>query len=98
MTEATAILVLGMHRSGTSATTRVLNLLGADLGANLLEAQADNAKGFWEHAEAVQIHEELLAALGRTWHDVREMPDDWLEQPASYAAIDKIARLIRRDF
>lgn len=98
MTDATAILVLGMHRSGTSATTRVLNLLGADLGANLLEAQADNAKGFWEHAEAVQIHEELLTALGRTWHDVREMPDGWMEQPASYAAIDKIVRLIRRDF
>ncbi|WP_157956440.1 hypothetical protein [Dyella sp. C11] len=98
MAQATAILVLGMHRSGTSATTRVLNLLGADLGSNLLEAQADNAKGFWEHAEAVEIHEELLAALGRTWHDVREMPDGWLEQPASYAAIDKIVHLIRGDF
>jgi len=98
MTDATAILVLGMHRSGTSATTRVLNLLGAELSPHLLEAQADNEKGFWEHAEAVQIHEELLAALGRTWHDVREMPEDWLQRPASYAAIDKIARLIRRDF
>lgn len=94
----TAILVLGMHRSGTSATTRVLNLLGAELGANLLEAQADNAKGFWEQADVVQIHEELLAALGRTWHDVREMPEDWLEQPASYAAIDKLVKVISRDF
>jgi len=93
-----AILVLGMHRSGTSATTRVLNLLGAELGANLLEAQADNAKGFWEQADVVQIHEELFAALGRTWHDVREMPEDWLEQPASYAAIDKLVKVISRDF
>ena len=97
-TEASAILVLGMHRSGTSATTRVLNLLGAELGSNLLEAQADNTKGFWEHARAVQIHEELLAALGRTWHDVREMPEGWLEHPATYAAVDEIERLIRKDF
>jgi len=98
MLTGTAILVLGMHRSGTSATTRVLNLLGAELGANLLEAQADNAKGFWEHAEVVQIHEELLEALGRTWHDVRDMPEGWLQEPASYVAIDRLVKLIRRDF
>lgn len=96
--EDSAIFVLGMHRSGTSATTRVLNLLGAELGTDLLEAQADNAKGFWEHARAVQIHEELFAALGYTWHDVREMPEGWLEHPATYAAVDQIVRLIHEDF
>ncbi|MBI3461596.1 MAG: hypothetical protein HY000_00840, partial [Planctomycetes bacterium] len=33
-----AICVLGMHRSGTSALTRVLNLAGAELGSALLPA------------------------------------------------------------
>ena len=40
-----AILVLGMHRSGTSAITRVLNLLGMQLPGELMapvaEAPAD---------------------------------------------------------
>jgi hypothetical protein len=39
---ATAILVLGMHRSGTSAIARLLNLRGADLGRNLLPPKHDN--------------------------------------------------------
>jgi hypothetical protein len=93
----TAILVLGMHRSGTSALTRVLNLLGAHVGNDLLAAKADNARGFWEHAEAVAIHDRLLAALGRSWHDPRELPAGWLESSAGRAAAGEIARLIERD-
>jgi hypothetical protein len=95
---STAILLLGMHRSGTSATTRVLNLLGAELGPNLLEPQPDNRKGFWEHQDAVQIHERLLSALGLEWHDLRELPPGWLEHPASLKATEEIVELIRRDF
>lgn len=87
-----------MHRSGTSATTRVLNLLGAELGTNLLDPQSDNLKGFWEHHDAVQIHERLLSELGRDWHDLRELPADWMELPASLKAMNEIAELVRRDF
>jgi hypothetical protein len=32
----TCVLVLGMHRSGTSALARVLNLLGCDLPKTLI--------------------------------------------------------------
>lgn len=89
--------MLGMHRSGTSAVTRVVNLLGADLGSQLLDPQEDNKQGFWEHVQAVEIHEELLAELDRNWHDIREMPVDWLEHPASQRALDRIVELIRSD-
>jgi len=34
-----AIVIAGMHRSGTSALTRVVNLLGADLAADLVPAR-----------------------------------------------------------
>lgn len=94
-----AILVLGMHRSGTSATTRVLNLMGVDLNDELIAAEADNnAKGFWESTGANQIHEELLQALGRTWHDMRELPADWLNAPATHLARHKLRVLLERDF
>ena len=95
--ESTAILVLGMHRSGTSATTRILNILGAHLGSELLTPKTDNKKGFWEHVDALDIHERLLTALGRNWHDTREMPAGWLDHPAARNAVDEIVDLIRRD-
>lgn len=95
--DSTAILVLGMHRSGTSALTRVLNLLGAHVGNDLLAAKADNTRGFWEHAEAVAIHDRLLAALGRSWHDSRELPSGWLKSTAGKVAAGEVARLIERD-
>lgn len=97
-TPSHAILVLGMHRSGTSAATRVLNLLGANLGSDLLSAQADNPHGFWEHTRAVDIHENLLTALGRSWHDVREMPEGWLDLPASQRAVDEIVAFVTEEF
>ena len=76
--DKTLILVLGMHRSGTSAVTRMLNLLGAELGDDLLAAQQGvNERGFWEHRELVQINESLLAAMGSNWYDFRPLPREW---------------------
>lgn len=93
-----ALLVLGMHRSGTSATARVLNLLGAHLGSDMVEPGADNPDGFWEHAEAVRINDELLHALGRTWYDMREMQPGWQDTEAAQVALGRIDELVARDF
>ena len=92
------VLVLGMHRSGTSALTRVLNLHGLALGPELMPAAADNPTGFWEHTGAVAIHERLLAALGMDWADPRPLPEDWQSTPAAREALAAIGALIDRDF
>ena len=57
------VVVLGMHRSGTSAITRGLEVLGVNLGENLYPAAIDNPKGFWEDNDFLGINEELLAHL-----------------------------------
>lgn len=72
--ESKIILVLGMHRSGTSAVTRVLNLLGAELGERLLTPSKDNEKGFWENAGIVELNDQLLNSYDRSWDDPREIP------------------------
>lgn len=92
------ILVLGMHRSGTSAATRVLNLLGVDLGSRLMPAGPDNPTGFWEHQDVVDLHEQLLAAFGMAWDDVRALPPGWLEHPATAEAATAIRGLVEREF
>lgn len=93
-----ALLVLGMHRSGTSAVARVINLLGAELGNELVPPGPDNPEGFWEHAEAVRINDDLLHGLGRTWHEMRDMPEGWIDSPHARAAAQRIDKLIERDF
>lgn len=96
MMERHVILILGMHRSGTSATTRVLNLLGAELGHDLMPpAEGNNSHGFWEHDGIVVIHEALLKALGRSWHDLRMLPPGWLDSEAAAIARRALVELLR---
>jgi hypothetical protein len=95
---STAILVAGMHRSGTSALTGALKLLGISLGEHLLAPGEDNPKGYWEHQGAVEIHERLLAALGRRWDDVRPLPAGWLDSEAARVALAEIDDMIGREF
>ncbi|WP_448675597.1 sulfotransferase [Pseudomonas sp. LY-1] len=98
MHNSTAILVLGMPRSGTSAVTRVLNLHGAVLSENLLPAADANPKGFFESADALAIHERLLSSLGRSWFDIGEMPDGWVDFSETQQAHRELEALIQRDY
>lgn len=57
------IVVLGMHRSGTSTIARGLLALGATFSDDLLPPAFDNPKGFWEDREIVQLNDSILAEL-----------------------------------
>lgn len=74
-----ALVVLGMHRSGTSALTRVLSLLGAGLPKHLMGAVAgNNDTGFWESTAVQYVNDQLLTALESHWDDWRPAPMDSL--------------------
>ena len=89
----TPVIVVGMHRSGTSALTRVLNLLGVDLGPSedLLEPKEDNPDGFWENRHLVQAHDDLIARMGGRWEEPPLLDrlesiddfDDWVARCAT---------------
>ena len=66
------MIVLGMHRSGTSITTRLINMMGAYFGpeSSVGEITIDNPKGFWERPEVFKLNESILAAQGCSWHDL----------------------------
>jgi hypothetical protein len=63
------VVVLGMHRSGTSAVTAALHALGLWTGKpeSLLGATPENARGYWELRELVTLDDEILRALGSAW-------------------------------
>lgn len=94
-----AILVLGMHRCGTSAVTRMLSLLGADLPSQLMPAEPGaNELGFWESQEIVDIHDELLAAAGSSWDDVADFLGSWFETDQAEAFRARLLEVLNRDF
>ena len=72
------LIVLGMHRSGTSAFTGVLNLLGVNLGTQMLETQSDNPKGFFEHKYVVLANDCILETFNSSWDDPLPLPENWI--------------------
>jgi hypothetical protein len=73
------VLLLGMHRSGTSAATRALNLCGVPVPDDLLPPMPDNPDGFWEPRSVVLLHDQALALAGSSWRDPRPFPPDWFD-------------------
>lgn len=71
MSGKTALVVLGMHRSGTSSVAGALALLGARAPQTLMRPADDNPKGFWESEVLAELNDRLLQAGGSTWHDWR---------------------------
>lgn len=67
----TMVVVLGMHRSGTSCVAKALHEGGLYLGPELMDqTSADNLEGHWEALEAVRINDEILAASGAAWDSI----------------------------
>jgi len=60
------LIILGMHRSGTSMQTRLLNLAGAYFGpeGSSTGANDENPKGFWERVEARRLNDAVLFSTG----------------------------------
>ncbi|MBI4962353.1 MAG: hypothetical protein HY913_03680 [Desulfomonile tiedjei] len=93
------LVILGMHRSGTSAVSRVVNLLGVDLGSSLLPPAPDNPTGFWEHKEIVEINERLFYVLGRHWTSyLTSLPDKWWLRQDIQELQQRLVGLVQRDF
>jgi hypothetical protein len=97
--KSTAIVVLGMHRSGTSALTGALNSLGVRLGNRLYTAQAGvNDRGFWEHADIADMHDSILRVMGSYWDDFLPFTEQQSAHPALPYYNERLKRIVDRDF
>ena len=92
------ILVLGMHRSGTSALTRVLNLMGAAVPADVISADAHNKAGYWEPSRLNALHEKMLAEAGSRWDDWRAFNFDNLAGPRRRFYRSEILKLLEQEY
>ena len=63
----TLYIVSGMHRSGTSAITRMLEVYGISIPGELIGPAADNEKGFFEDRAFSALNNQILEKQGLTW-------------------------------
>ncbi|WP_255347507.1 sulfotransferase [Synechococcus sp. KORDI-100] len=80
------VVVLGMHRSGTSLLTGTLQEAGLNLG-NVVHAAPHNRKGNRESIAIRTLHEDLLQRSGGSWH---QPPDSVEWSPVHQAMRDLI--------
>jgi hypothetical protein len=98
MRGANVVCVLGMHRSGTSLLTRLLNLMGLYLGPehNLPQPREGNPKGNWEQDEFMVLNDAILTAFGGRWDDPPIFPPGW-ESTSSLEEVKQSARTFIED-
>ena len=91
------IVVLGMHRSGTSALTRGLKIIGADLGDRLMSpVEGDNPTGFWEDLDFYEMDVELMNALVGEWDSLAQIDQDALRAALGGDQFSQAVALVNR--
>lgn len=90
------VLVVGMHRSGTSATTGVLSSLGLGTppASDLMARQPGNPNHF-ESRAMTDVDDRLLEALGGSWSAPPPLPTGWEHTGAALGLRDDAVRAVR---
>jgi len=90
------VMVLGMHRSGTSLCSHILSMLGVDMadripGPGLQSSGPDNPRGHWERWEIVGFHDRILDLFNRGYYT----PFHDFALPAAWWADPRVAEIRR---
>lgn len=93
-----AVVVLGMHRSGTSAIARVISLLGATLPKRLMAPSAANPRGYFESERLFELHEEIMRSAGTSWFELAPFPADWINSAIGEGWVDRLAEALTAEF
>lgn len=93
-----AIVVLGMHRSGTSALSELLVALGCSTPATPMPPAKENSRGFFESYVFYKEHEALLKSAKSTWYDYRQFPQIWLVSDQALEFKKRMTSSLRKEF
>lgn len=93
-----ALLILGMHRSGTSALSGVLQRLGLPVPRTPLPADHGNPTGYAESAALAAFHDRLLQAVGSRWDAWVGLEPGWVHSPNAIHFVDECRSLLTQEF
>ena len=93
------VLVLGMHRSGTSLCSHILSALGVDMSDDI-DVNPSNTRGHWERREIVEFHDRILGLFNRDFlgkfHDFALPVAWWADRRVAQIRREIVAFLERR--
>lgn len=92
------ILVLGMHRSGTSALARMTNLLGCDIPHTLMPASPANSTGYWESNAIMSLNDDILHSAGSSWDDWLEFNPRWYDSPVAESFLERGVEILQGEY
>lgn len=95
--EKAIVVITGMHRSGTSATGGLLQILGLNLPGELMGGNEFNAKGYFENQRIVEFHDALLARLGTRHDELWTLSDRELDRLRADGAVEDLAHILRTE-
>ena len=93
-----ALLVIGPSRSGSSALTAVLGMLGATLPATLLEAGPGNERGHFESRPLMALNDEVLRSHGGNYWDPAPIPPGWFGSAEAAGFVERIAATFAAEY
>ncbi len=93
-----AVVVMGMHRSGTSLLASILDRLGCQGPKTPLPPSQWNPKGYFESSELVKLNDEILAALGSGWDDWSAASTGWHDSPRFLEFRERIAEGLNSEY
>ncbi|MFP7709243.1 hypothetical protein AB6F04_006780 [Vibrio cyclitrophicus] len=88
-----SVVILGMHRSGTSAIAKALSIMGVNLGVNLLPPKEDNKKGFWEDFNIVDFNTNLMQKQSQDWYTFGPIEQDFSDE-----CYEKVIKYVEKEF
>lgn len=91
-------LILGIHRSGTSALSGVLAQLGYDPGRGLIEPNPFNERGYFELQSLNRLMDDTLQSMERSWDDFRPLPRDGISTPEMASIRIELSTLLASEY
>lgn len=93
-----AVVVLGMHRSGTSSLAGMLDGLGCRGPATPMPGTDANAAGYYESLPVFRLNDAILTALGSRWDDWRPLRPDAHRSPRLAEFHDKARAVLQAEY
>jgi hypothetical protein len=92
------VLVVGMHRGGTSCAAGVLAKLNYAAPSHSIGADEDNPKGHWESTAVARLNDAVLNVSGVEWNDWVKLPDSWMDSPKIIQLIERGKAIVEEEY
>ncbi|MBZ0111686.1 MAG: hypothetical protein K8J08_04425, partial [Thermoanaerobaculia bacterium] len=92
------LMILGMHRSGTSAVASLFQQLGFHCGKHPMPPQPANPRGYFEDRLIVDAHDRFLTQNRTAWSDPRPLPELFFAGTLADETKQELASVMSDDF